>query len=67
MPARLPPHSHCLNCEEPIQENEVFCSEKCEEQHKLRAKKDRRKTMAFYLLLMAAFAIIWIVAALAIG
>ncbi len=66
MPAHLPPHSHCLNCEEPIKEGEVFCSNACEVEQKKKGKKERQRMIVFYLLVLVAVAVIWLVASLVI-
>jgi len=54
MPERLPPHSHCLNCEVPIAEDEIFCSDKCKVVHDGKARKEKRRMMYFYLIAIVA-------------
>ena len=50
MPARLPPHSHCYNCKDPITEGDKFCDEECKEEYETRNKKKQRKTFLFYII-----------------
>ena len=64
MPASLPPHSHCWNCEEPIAEGEAFCSDECRNELYESRKKKNRRMMIFYLIAVAAIIVIGIVTSL---
>jgi predicted nucleic acid-binding Zn ribbon protein len=64
MPAvRLPPHRHCLQCDDPIPEEDSFCSEECERKYTTKKTKSRRKTIYLYVGTMAALIILAIVSA----
>lgn len=63
MALKLPPHSHCLECEEPIDEGETFCSEGCRSRYEERERLRKRKMMMFYL---AAFILIMVVASISV-
>ena len=63
MSLRLPPHSHCMECEEPIDEGETFCSEECERAYKGREAQRKRRMPMWYL---AAFAAITIITSLSL-
>ncbi|MFP4169966.1 MAG: DUF2116 family Zn-ribbon domain-containing protein [Methanomassiliicoccales archaeon] len=64
MPASLPPHSHCWNCENPVGEGEPFCSEECRNDFYETRKKKNRKMMIFYLIAVAAIVVIGILSSL---
>lgn len=52
MALRLPPHSHCQNCEGPVSEGEEFCSEECM-RAKARVKRaEKSKSITFYALVV---------------
>lgn len=51
MPERLPPHTHCINCDDPIPEGKKFCSEQCETKYKSKAKKESRRGIYFMILI----------------
>lgn len=52
----LPEHSHCLSCEEPIDEGQEYCSDACRQKAESEARKERNKNMIF--LGLAAVALI---------
>jgi predicted nucleic acid-binding Zn ribbon protein len=62
MPASLPPHSHCINCDEPIPEGEDFCSEECKKELMDKRKKNSRNMAFFYIGAAIAFMIIGFIA-----
>lgn len=43
----LPEHSHCLNCDEPVDEGQEYCSDQCRQKFEGDARKDRNKNMMF--------------------
>jgi predicted nucleic acid-binding Zn ribbon protein len=57
---RLPPHKHCLNCEDPIPEDRDYCSEECMVTHKVKQKQGSRKMLLFYVAAAIALVAIWI-------
>lgn len=59
---RLPDHSHCIYCGDPIPFGEEYCSEECRAKEAARAEKERRKDRLFY-----AIATVTIVVILAVG
>ncbi len=60
MVVRLPPHKHCLNCEEPIPEDRDYCNEECMVKSKVKEKQGSRKMMIFYILAAIALVAIWL-------
>ena len=45
---RLPEHSHCLYCGDPIPIGEEYCNDECRRAEAERVAKEKRKDMAFY-------------------
>ena len=60
MVVRLPPHKHCPNCDDPIPEEENYCSEQCMVDHKIKEKKGSRKMTYFYIAAAAALIALWV-------
>ncbi len=60
MAVRLPPHKHCLNCEDPIPEDRDYCSEECMVQHKTRGKQGSRKMALFYVAAAIVLILLWV-------
>ncbi len=48
MALRLPEHSHCAKCGDPIPYGEFFCSEECKEGYKKDRLKSNIKDLVFY-------------------
>jgi len=61
----LPEHSHCLYCDEPVDEGQEYCSEECKAKAEGEARKERNKNLLFFGL--AAVAIIAISLILTFG
>lgn len=59
MAVRLPPHKHCLNCEDPIPEDRDYCSEECLVKSKIKEKRGSRKMLLFYVAAAVALLAIW--------
>ena len=55
---RLPEHSHCGYCGDPVPFGEEFCSEICREAHAARERKEKLREYAFYIGAAASVAII---------
>ena len=62
MPASLPPHSHCVYCDEPIPEGQEFCSDECKNAFMAKRKKTSRRMAIFYIGAAIAFMVIAIMA-----
>lgn len=45
---RLPDHSHCLSCGDPVPFGEEYCSDACRAKAAEDSKKDRWKDVLFY-------------------
>ncbi|MBI0583014.1 MAG: DUF2116 family Zn-ribbon domain-containing protein [Methanomassiliicoccus sp.] len=60
MSVRLPPHSHCLNCEEPVPEGEQYCSEKCMVESKVKQKQSSVRNKLFYVIAAVALVLLWL-------
>lgn len=48
MALRLPEHSHCLKCGDPVPYGEKFCSEECVEGYKKDRMRGFLRDIAFY-------------------
>ena len=57
---RLPDHSHCIYCGDPIPFGEEYCNDECRQKEAERVAKEKRKNYAFYI--SAGIAIVIIVA-----
>jgi predicted nucleic acid-binding Zn ribbon protein len=44
----LPEHSHCLNCDDPVEEGQEYCSEECRLKVESDARKERNKNYFLY-------------------
>jgi predicted nucleic acid-binding Zn ribbon protein len=44
----LPEHSHCLHCDDPVDEGQEYCSEECKAAAEREAKKERTRNMVFF-------------------
>ncbi|MGD1060576.1 MAG: DUF2116 family Zn-ribbon domain-containing protein [Methanomassiliicoccales archaeon] len=58
MPERLPPHSHCVQCDNPVQEGEQYCSDECRQARKLANQKSNRRTWIFFIIVIAALVVL---------
>lgn len=45
---RLPEHSHCIYCEDPIPFGEEYCNDECRRNEELRQKAEKRKEYRFW-------------------
>lgn len=61
MVVRLPPHRHCPNCNEPIPEDQQYCSERCETEVVGRKKREERRNLYFYIIAIVAIVALWLV------
>ena len=61
MPAvHLPPHKHCLNCDEPIPEDKDYCNEECMISHKIKEKRGSTRMKIFYIGAVVALVLLWV-------
>lgn len=44
----LPEHSHCLHCDDPVDEGQEYCSDECKSAAESEAKKERNRNMVFF-------------------
>ena len=44
----LPEHSHCLHCDDPVDEGQEYCSDECRMAAEGEAKKERTRNMVFF-------------------
>jgi predicted nucleic acid-binding Zn ribbon protein len=56
----LPEHDHCQICDDPIDLGQKFCSEKCQEDYRKEAKKEKLRS---YLFLLAIGVVVIVVTA----
>ncbi|MCG7843982.1 MAG: DUF2116 family Zn-ribbon domain-containing protein [Methanomassiliicoccales archaeon] len=61
----LPEHSHCLNCDEPVDVGQEYCSDQCRLKFEGEARKERNRNMFF--LGLAAIALIIITLMVTMG
>ncbi|MDW5562292.1 MAG: DUF2116 family Zn-ribbon domain-containing protein [Methanomassiliicoccus sp.] len=61
MPVHLPPHKHCLYCDDPISEDKDYCSDDCMIAHKVKEKHSSTRMKLFYIIAVAALVLLWIV------
>ena len=45
---RLPEHSHCIYCGDPIPFGEEYCNDECRRNEELRQKAEKRKEYRFW-------------------
>ena len=57
---RLPDHSHCIYCGDPIPFGEEYCNDECRQKEAERVAKEKKKNYAVYI--SAGVAIVIIVA-----
>ncbi|MDY0293305.1 MAG: DUF2116 family Zn-ribbon domain-containing protein [Candidatus Methanomethylophilaceae archaeon] len=55
--ARLPEHSHCRNCDDPLPAGDEFCSEECRDDYRRERARESRGDYLF-----AAFAVVSVIA-----
>jgi predicted nucleic acid-binding Zn ribbon protein len=58
MPERLPPHSHCIQCDNPIQEGQDYCSDECRQARKVEREKSNRRQWIFVIIVIAALIVL---------
>lgn len=46
---RLPEHSHCIFCGDPVPFGEEYCNDDCRHSEMERVAKEKRKDMMFYI------------------
>lgn len=61
MPVHLPPHKHCLSCDDPIPEDKDYCSEECMIAHKVKQKRGSTRMKLFYLVAAAILVLLWVI------
>lgn len=54
MALRLPEHSHCLHCGDPVAFGESYCDEDCLTAHRKETKRTNVKDFLFYATVAAA-------------
>lgn len=60
MSIRLPEHSHCLTCGNPVPAEESYCSEECQMEQEAKERKNRQRNLAFYIIAIVAIVAIWL-------
>jgi len=61
---RLPDHSHCAYCGDPIPFGEEYCNEECRNNERNRVAKEKRKDYIFYGVAVATILILFAIRAL---
>jgi predicted nucleic acid-binding Zn ribbon protein len=62
MTVRLPPHSHCLECDDPVEEGIEYCSDRCREKSAAKKKKSSTRMWLFYAIAGTALVLFWVIA-----
>jgi predicted nucleic acid-binding Zn ribbon protein len=52
VPERLLRHSHCIQCDAPMEVSSNFCSEECDRDHHARIKSRTNRTMLFFVVVV---------------
>ena len=60
--AKLPEHSHCENCGDPVPFGEQFCSEDCSRKYVKEEQDAKNKDIRFYAVLAGVIVIVAIAA-----
>jgi len=60
--AKLPEHSHCENCGDPIPFGEQFCSDACSHGYAKEEKDAKNKDIRFYAILVGVIVVVAIAA-----
>ena len=58
MALKLPEHSHCLHCGDPVPFGENYCDEECLSAHRKETKRTSVKDFLFYATVAAALILI---------
>jgi len=58
---RLPDHSHCKYCGDPVPFGDEYCGDECRRQYDLRESKDKRKDYIFYGVTIAIIAVLVVI------
>jgi predicted nucleic acid-binding Zn ribbon protein len=61
---RLPEHSHCIYCGDPIPFGEEYCCDECRDNEKIRQAKEKKKDYMFYAIAAATILILFAIRAL---
>ncbi len=55
---KLPEHSHCANCGDPIPFGTDYCSEKCMQEHAVKKRRTAIRDFAFYATIAVALCLL---------
>ena len=61
---RLPEHSHCIYCGDPIPFGEEYCDEECRQKEKERVAADKKRDYIFYRVAAGTILLLFIIRAL---
>ncbi len=61
---RLPDHSHCIYCGDPIPFGEEYCDDECRQNEHARVAKEKRRDYMFYGIAAATILILFVIRAL---
>ena len=64
MAMKLPEHSHCTYCGDPIPFGESYCNDECKRMEAERVAKEKRKDYIFYGIAVATIVILFVIRAL---
>jgi predicted nucleic acid-binding Zn ribbon protein len=62
MTVRLPPHSHCLECDDPVAVGDEYCSEECRQHSVAKKRKSGNRMKLFYVIAGAVLILFWLLA-----
>lgn len=60
MNVRLPEHSHCLHCGDPVPADATYCSDECRQERETTKRRADRRMWLFYIVAIIAVVGIWI-------
>ena len=58
MALKLPEHSHCIHCGDPVRFGEEFCDSTCKDAHTKEEKRSRIRDFAFYATIGVALVVV---------
>ena len=64
MSLRLPEHSHCIYCGDPVPFGEEYCNEECRRNEAQKVAQEKRKNYLFYAATAGIIVVLFVIRAL---
>jgi predicted nucleic acid-binding Zn ribbon protein len=61
---RLPDHSHCIYCGDPIPFGEEYCDEECRQKEQARVAAEKKRDYIFYAIAAGTILLLFVIRAL---